>query len=71
MPRSKKRDPDRTETATVNQCDQCRKDLRDKQALDSRNARMVENMPDLVEKTEVIKIIQETLSLHKFCTNQI
>ena len=60
---AKQRDPDRTETTTVDQCDRCGKDLRDKPALASSNERIIEDIPDPVEKTEVIKIIQEK----KYC----
>ena len=60
---AKHRKPDRTETATVDECDLCGKDLRDKQALASTNERLVEDIPDPEEKTEVIKIIQEK----KYC----
>ena len=57
--KAKPRKPDRTETATVDHCDLCGKDLRDKQALKSRNERLIEDIPDPVEETEVVKIIQE------------
>ncbi len=60
---AKQRDPDRTETATVDQCDRCVKELRDKPALASRNERIIEDITDPVEKTEVINIIQEK----KYC----
>jgi hypothetical protein len=57
--KAKPRTPDRTETATVDECDLCGKDLRDKQPLKSRNERIIEDLPDPVEETEVIKIIQK------------
>ncbi len=60
---AKQREPNRTETATVDQCDRCGKDLCDKPALASCNERIVEDIPDPVEKTDVIKIIQEK----KYC----
>jgi transposase len=59
----KHRKPDRTETATVDECDRCGKDLRDKQALKSTNERIIEDIPDPVEETVVVKIIQEK----KYC----
>ena len=59
----KHRKPDRTETATVDQCDLCGKDLRDKQALKSTNERTIEDLPDPVAQTDVVKIIQEK----KYC----
>jgi transposase len=60
---AKHRKPNRTETATLDQCDLCGKDLSDKQALNSRNERIIEDIPDPVEKTDVVKIIQEK----KYC----
>jgi hypothetical protein len=51
------------ETATADQCELCGKDLRDKKPLSSRNERLIEDIPDPVEETEVVKISQEkTLS---------
>jgi hypothetical protein len=44
--KAKPRTPHRTETATVNECDLCGKDLRDKQALKSRNERLIEDISD-------------------------
>ena len=61
--RAKNRKPDRTKTATVDQCDLCGKDLSDKPPLNSRNERIVEDIPDPVEKTDVIQITQEK----KYC----
>ena len=61
--KAKNRNPDRTETATVDQCAQCGKDLRAKKALKSTNERIIEDIPDPVEKTGVVKIIQEK----KYC----
>ncbi len=60
---AKNRKPNRTQTATVDHCDQCGKDLRDKDPLNSSNERIIEDIPDPVEKTDVIKIIQEK----KYC----
>ena len=61
--KAKPRTPHRTETATVDECDLCGKDLRDKQALKSSNKRIIEDIPDPVEETDVIQIIQEK----KYC----
>jgi hypothetical protein len=47
----------------VDKCDRCGKDLRDKPALKSSNERLIEDISDPVEETEVIKIIQEK----KYC----
>lgn len=60
---TKQRTADRTETATLDSCDLCGKDLRHKDALASSNERMIEDIPDPVETTEVVKIIQEK----KYC----
>lgn len=60
---AKHRTADRTETATVEECDLCGKDLRDKPALKSTNERLIEDLPDPVEETVVVKIIQEK----KYC----
>ena len=60
---AKHRKADRTETATVDECDRCGKDLRDKQALNSHNERLIEDIPDPVEETVVVEIIQEK----KYC----
>ncbi len=60
---AKHRKADRTKTATVDQCDQCGKDLRDKPALKSTNERIIEDIPDPAEETVVVKIIQEK----KYC----
>ena len=57
--KAKNRHPDRTQTATVDQCDLCGKDLRDKETLESGNERIIEDIPDPVEKTDIVKIIQE------------
>ena len=61
--KAKQRTPDRTETATVDDCELCGKDLRDKEPLKSSNERLIEDIPDPVEETEVVKIIQEK----KYC----
>jgi transposase len=59
----KHRKPDRTETATVDQCDLCGKDLRDKPALKSTNERIIEDTAEPTEQTDAVKIIQEK----KYC----
>ena len=61
----KPRQPDRTETVTVDQCDRCGKDLRDKPALNSTNERVIEDITEPAEQTDVIKIIQEK----KYCVD--
>ena len=60
---AKNRKPNRTQTATVDHCDRCGKDLRDKDPLNSSNERIIEDIPDPVEETLVVKIIQEK----KYC----
>ncbi|MEJ2353397.1 MAG: IS66 family transposase [Anaerolineales bacterium] len=59
----KPRQANRTETATVEQCDRCGKDLRDKPALNSTNERIIEDIPEPEEQPDVVKIIQEK----KYC----
>ena len=61
--RKKTKKPDRTEKATVDNCSLCGKDLTDQKALDSSNDRIIEDIPDVVEKPEVIKVEQEK----KYC----
>jgi len=61
--RPKNLEPDRTEKATVDRCSLCDKDLTDQDSLESCNERIVEDIPDIVEKPEVIKIEQEK----KYC----
>jgi len=57
--------PDRTEKATVDRCSLCGKDLADQDPLESSNERIVEDIPDIVERPEVIKIVQEK----KYCND--
>jgi len=61
--RSKNLEPNRTEKATVDRCDLCGKDLTDQKPLESANIRIITDIPDLVEKPEVIKVVQEK----KYC----
>jgi len=61
--RSKNIKPTRTEKATVDCCRVCGKDLRDHDPLESSNGRIIEDIPDVVEKLEVIQIEQEK----KYC----
>jgi hypothetical protein len=60
---AKNRQPDREEVATLDQCDLCGKDLSKKDALESSNERVIEDIPDPVETTEVVKVLQEK----KYC----
>lgn len=61
--RPKNLEPNRTEKATVDRCDLCGKDLTDQKPLESANIRIVEDIPDTVEKPEVIEVVQEK----KYC----
>jgi transposase len=61
--RSKNCKPDRTETATVEECSICGKDLGKEEPLESANERIIEDIPDPAEKPNVIKIVQEK----KYC----
>lgn len=60
---AKNRQPDREEVATLDQCDLCGKDLSKKDALESSNERVIEDIPDPLETTEVVKVVQEK----KYC----
>ena len=57
--------PDRTEKATVDRCSLCGKDLTDEAPLESSNKRIIEDIPDIIEKPEVIQIEQEK----KYCND--
>jgi len=53
------KEPNRTETATVEKCDLCGKDLSDKAPLESCNDRIIEDIPDLPEETVITLVKQE------------
>jgi len=55
--------PDRREKATVDGCSLCGKDLTDRPPLKSSNERIIEDIPDIVERPQVIQIEQEK----KYC----
>lgn len=55
--------PNRTEKAKVDSCSLCGKDLSDQEPLESTNERIIVDIPDVVEKLEVIEIEQEK----KYC----
>ena len=59
----KKKKPNRTEKATVEECYLCGKDLSEQQPLESTNDRIIEDIPDTVEKLEIISVKQEK----KYC----
>jgi len=61
--RPKKLEPDRTEKATVDCCSLCGKDLSDQEPLETSNGRIIEDIPDVIERPEVIKVVQEK----KYC----
>jgi len=61
--RAKNAEPNRTEKATVDECSRCGKDLTDQPPLESSNERIIEDIPDPIEKPEVIKVVQEK----KYC----
>ena len=61
--RPKNFEPDRTEKATVDCCSLCGKDLTGQDPLESSNVRIIEDIPDIVERPEVIKVVQEK----KYC----
>jgi hypothetical protein len=62
--RPKNLQPDRTEKATVDRCNLCGKNLTGQDLLESSNERIVEDIPDIVERPEVIKIEQEKKYCH-------
>ena len=55
--------PKHEETATVDTCDLCGKDLRDQAPLESTNERIIEDLPDPPEETIVTRVSQEK----KYC----
>lgn len=55
--------PNRTEKAKVDSCNLCGKNLSDQEPLESTNKRIIVDIPDVVEKLEVIQIEQEK----KYC----
>jgi len=55
--------PNREETATVDTCDLCGKDLSDQAPLETTNERIIEDLPDPPEETVVTRVIQEK----KYC----
>lgn len=61
--RPKNRTPDRTEKAEVDQCSLCGKDLSEQKPLESSNVRIIEDIPDVIERPEVIEVEQEK----KYC----
>ena len=61
--RAKNVEPNRTEKATVDECNLCGKDLTDQPPLESSNERIIEDIPDPVEKPDIIKVVQEK----KYC----
>jgi len=61
--RPKNVEPDRTEKATVDRCTLCDKDLTGQDPLESSNERIIEDIPDIVERPGVIKVEQEK----KYC----
>ena len=61
--RPKNVEPDRTEKATIDRCSLCDKDLTGQDPLESSNKRIIEDIPDIVERPEVIEVEQEK----KYC----
>ena len=61
--RPKNLKPDRAEKATVDHCILCGKDLSEEKPLQTSNVRMIEDIPDVVERPEVIEVEQEK----KYC----
>jgi len=63
--RTKNKKPNQKATASVEQCDLCGKDLRDQPPLKSTNERIIEDIPDPPEKTNVTAITQQK----KYCAD--
>ena len=63
--RTKNKKPNQTATASVEQCDLCGKDLGDQPPLKSTNERIVEDIPDPPEETNVTLVTQQK----KYCTD--
>ena len=61
--RPKDLEPNRNETATVETCDLCGKDLSDKPPLDSTNERVIEDIPEPPEEPVVTLVTQQK----KYC----
>jgi transposase len=61
--RRKTREPTRTETAEVEECSLCGRDLSDEKPLATTNERIIEDIPDVAEETEVVRVQQEK----KYC----
>lgn len=61
--RAKTKEPDRTVTATVDDCSLCGKDLRNVKPLKTTADRIIEDIPAVVEKPEIILVKQEM----KYC----
>jgi transposase len=57
--RRKTREPTRTETAEVEACSLCGRDLSDEQPLETTNDRIIEDIPDVPEETEMVLVQQE------------
>ena len=62
---TKKRQEDKTETASVNSCDGCGKDLKKTPALASTNEHTIEDISEPSETTEIIRVIKEK----KYCND--
>ena len=63
--RSKDKKPNQTATASVEQCDLCGKDLSDQPPLKSTNERIIEDIPDPPEETNVTLVTQQK----KYCAD--
>ena len=61
--RRKTREPTRTETAEVEQCSLCGRDLSDEKPLETTNERIIEDIPEVAEETDIVRVQQEK----KYC----
>ena len=63
--RTKNKKPNQTVSAAVEQCDICGKDLGDQPPLESTNERIIEDIPDPPEETNVTLVTQQK----KYCSD--
>jgi transposase len=61
--RRKTREPTRTETAEVEECSLCGRDLSDEKPLGTTNDRIIEDIPEVPDETEMVLVQQEK----KYC----
>lgn len=63
--KTKNRAVTRNESVTVERCEYCGRDLSEQQPLESKNVRIIEDIPRIPIELEVIKVVQEK----KYCSH--